>query len=393
MVLQFLQRFKLTADSNISRRGHTVADFILYNEPMTAISFRSTCATGDDWEAIADRCLAELCSEPVKANLGFLYVTDALARHLDSLLQRLREKTGVQGWVGTVGAGICHTGREIYDEPAAAVMLATLPPDSYRLLPSGIEPLSDMLTTNGDWLAEKHAHFAIVHGDPRNSYLPQIIESLSAQLDPGFLVGGLTSSNDEHFQQQIAGEITEGGLSGVLFSGEIPVISSLTQGCTPLGSKHVITACSGNVISELDGKAALDVFKQDIGEVLSHDLSRVAGYIFAGFPVPGSDTGDYLVRNLENDARIMFCRRDGDAAREDMMRMLSDLARRANGQIRGGVYYSCLGRGRYQFGENSEELNMIRDQLGDFPLVGFFANGEISHSRLYGYTGVLTLFV
>ncbi|MGB5261775.1 MAG: FIST N-terminal domain-containing protein [Gammaproteobacteria bacterium] len=376
---------------------------------MNATSFRATCATGDDWEAIADRCLAELCSEPVTANLGFLYVTDALAPHLDSLLQRLREKTGVQDWVGTVGAGICFTGTEIYDEPAAAVMLAMLPEDSYRLLPSGIEPLSDMLVTNSSWLAEKNAHFAIVHGDPRNTYLPQIIESLSTQLDPGFLVGGLTSSNDEHFQQQIAGEITEGGLSGVLFSGEVPVISSLTQGCSPIGGKHVITACSGNIISELDGRAALDVFKQDIGEVLSRELSRVAGYIFAGFPVPGSDTGDYLVRNLigidpqekllavgdnlENDTRIMFCRRDGDAAREDMMRMLSDLGRRAQGQIRGGVYYSCLGRGRHQFGENSEELNMIRDQLGDFPLVGFFANGEISHNRLYGYTGVLTLFV
>ena len=376
---------------------------------MTGTSFRAACATGDDWQTIADQCIAELCSEPVHANLGFLYVTDVLARQLDSLLQYLRDKTGVSGWVGTVGSGICYTGREIYDEPAAAVMLASLPEDSYRLLPSGIESLSDMLTANSDWLARTQAHFAIVHGDPRNTYLPQIIESLSAQLDPGFLVGGLTSSSDEHFQQQIAGEITEGGLSGVLFSGDIQVISSLTQGCTPLGSKHVITACNGNIVAELDGKAALDVFKQDIGEVLSRDLSRVAGYIFAGFPVPGSDTGDYLVRNLigidpeekllaigdnlENDTRIMFCRRDADAAREDMMRMLTDLARRANGRIRGGVYYSCLGRGRYQFGENSEELKMIRDQLGDFPLVGFFANGEISHNRLYGYTGVLTLFV
>jgi small ligand-binding sensory domain FIST len=35
---------------------------------------------------------------------------------------------------------------------------------------------------------------------------------------------------------------------------------------------------------------------------------------------------------------------------------------------------------------------MIRKTLGDFPLTGFFANGEIHHNRLYGYTGVLTLF-
>ena len=45
------------------------------------------------------------------------------------------------------------------------------------------------------------------------------------------------------------------------------------------------------------------------------------------------------------------------------------------------------------FGRKSEELGLIRDALGEFPLVGFFCNGEISHNRLYGYTGVLTLFV
>ena len=57
---------------------------------MPSTTFRAACATGDNWEIIADRCLAELCGEPLVANLGFLYVTDALARHLDPLLQRLR---------------------------------------------------------------------------------------------------------------------------------------------------------------------------------------------------------------------------------------------------------------------------------------------------------------
>ena len=31
--------------------------------------------------------------------------------------------------------------------------------------------------------------------------------------------------------------------------------------------------------------------------------------------------------------------------------------------------------------------------LGDVPLVGFFAAGEIGHRHLYGYTGVLTAFL
>ena len=376
---------------------------------MTATTFKAACATGPDWRAILGRCLTDLGTGPSDANLGLLYVTAPLAPYLRELLGDLRSKTEIDDWIGTVGTGICFTGREIYDEPAAAIMLASLPEDSFRLIPAGIEPLGEMLSANRKWIAEHRANFAIVHADPRNPHIPQIIDSLSNDLDSGFLVGGLTSADDHMYPLQIAGELCGDGLSGVLFSSGVTVISGLTQGCTPLGSKHTISQCDRNILVNLDGRPALDVFQEDIGEVLSKDLSRVAGYIFAGLPVPGSDTGDYLVRNLigidpeqkllaigdvlEEQEAIIFCKRDGDSARQDMLRMLDDLGKRAKGRIKGGVYYSCLGRGRYQFGENSEELKMIRDELGDFPLVGFFANGEISHNRLYGYTGVLTLFV
>ena len=59
---------------------------------------------------------------------------------------------------------------------------------------------------------------------------------------------------------------------------------------------------------------------------------------------------------------------------------------------RGALYYSCLGRGEHMFGRRGAEMEIIREALGDVPLAGFFCNGEISHDRLYGYTGVLTLF-
>jgi len=73
--------------------------------------------------------------------------------------------------------------------------------------------------------------------------------------------------------------------------------------------------------------------------------------------------------------------------------MLDNMAKRLKQSPKGGIYISCLGRGREQFGNDSEEIKMIHQTLGDFPLTGFFANGEIHHNKLYGYTGVLTLFV
>lgn len=50
------------------------------------------------------------------------------------------------------------------------------------------------------------------------------------------------------------------------------------------------------------------------------------------------------------------------------------------------------GRGGAHFGGPSAELQIIRRALGDVPLVGFFAGGEIARHHVYGYTGVLTVF-
>jgi len=194
-----------------------------------------------------------------------------------------------------------------------------------------------------------------------------------------------------------------------MFSDAVPVATMLSQGCSPIGPVHRVTAARHNVLASLDGRPALEVFKEDIGEVLARDLGRVAGYIFVGLPVEGSDTADYTVRNLlaidPNSGRLaigdvvepgqplMFCRRDGQSAWEDLDRALDSVKRRANAPILGALYFSCLGRGRYLFGDNSEELQRVQQALGDVPLVGFFANGEIAHDKLYGYTGVLTLFL
>ena len=72
--------------------------------------------------------------------------------------------------------------------------------------------------------------------------------------------------------------------------------------------------------------------------------------------------------------------------------MLQQLKGRLPGPPRAGIYVSCIARGAALFGETGVETALIRETLGDFPLIGFFANGEISRDRLYGHTGVLTVF-
>jgi small ligand-binding sensory domain FIST len=365
--------------------------------------FRYAHAAGKDWREAVHACTEQL--EGAMGSVGFLYATDLVAEHLQETLSLCRKKTGVVHWVGTVGLGVCATGREYLDQPAVAAMVCEFERDAFNVF-SGLASEDDVrrveLRCGGS-----QAAFAIVHADPQNAQLSEIVTQLARKVETGFLVGGLTSSRRQNLQ--IADRVIEGGVSGVAFSDAVTIATRLTQGCSPIGPRHTVTAAQRNIIMTLDGRPALDVFLEDIGETLAGQLDRIGGLVFAGLAIPGSDTGDYLVRNLVGidpgnrliaigeivrpGASVMFCRRDANTAREDMARMLESIGKGLYAPPRGAVYYSCIGRGASLFGPSSEELGMIRDAIGEVPLVGFFCNGEISHNRLYGYTGVLTLFV
>ncbi len=365
-------------------------------------------ASAQNWREAAGKIILELKPVTAAYRLGFLYVSDHFADQLKEISIFLRQTTGVPHWVGTVGFGVCATGTEYFNEPAMVAMLAPIAEDDFRVFSGVTTDLAPLMDKHGAWIDRPIPPVAIVHGDPRNQQLPDLIEQMSVATN-GFLVGGLTASNNGF--PQLADGVEDGGLSGVMLSLEaVPVQSGLTQGCSPIGPVHRVTESHQNVLIRIDDRPALDVFKEDIGEVLARDLRRVAGYIFAALPVSGSDTGDYMVRNLvgiDPEARalaigeliapgdqIMFCRRDHDSAVEDMRRMLGGLKRRVGkGPVRGGLYFTCCGRGPNQFGPDGAELQIVKEELGEFPLVGFFANGEISNNRLYGYTGVLTLFL
>lgn len=377
---------------------------------MEQVQFKAGHGRGDDWAGAAKASLESLGDLPPGANVGILYATEAVAGDLSSILTFVRSRTGIEHWVGTIGHGIAASGTEYHDVPAVAMLVAALPADAFRVFdpverPAGEGGLESFRAAHGAWTREHGVSVALVHADPRTPQVPQIMSDLVADASL-YLIGGLTGGRERF--PQIADRVLEGGISGMLLAPEVPVQVGVAQGCAPLGAVHTITQGSGNEIEMIDDRPALDVFKEEIGELLAKDLRRVGGYIFAAFPVVGTDTGDYVVRNLLSidpargaigvaeavaaGQRIMFCRRDHAAAIEDLRRMVTDVARRAGPRPKAALYHSCVARGPHMFGADSAELKLVQETLGDVPLVGFFANGEICNDRLYGYTGILTVF-
>lgn len=132
--------------------------------------------------------------------------------------------------------------------------------------------------------------------------------------------------------------------------------------------------------------------------------------------VKGSDQDEFLVRNIlsidedsksidvaqsaQTGDRILFVHRDNNTVREDLSRTLCQLHERIlkeNGEFnpKGALYISCVARAFSDFGnaDKTGEMALVQEIIGDVPLAGFYASGEINAGRLYGYTGVLLLFL
>ncbi|QQR69532.1 MAG: FIST C-terminal domain-containing protein [Alphaproteobacteria bacterium] len=378
------------------------------NPPPHARPLPFAYATGEDWSSIGKECLLKL-GEIGNCNLGLVYVSDHLADDLSSLVTLLRRITGVSHWVGTVGVGLCALDKEIFDQPAAAIMLLDVPAENIHMFsiqrPSDVTELAQQAQK---WFKDDLPPFAIVHADPRQDDLLSLLDSIS--LETGcFMVGGIVACRGTAIQ--LADSFTAGGISGVLLrGGSLPVSVGLTQACIPRGSFYVITGTEDNLITELDGRLALDVLREDMSQRGESETTAtsIEDGLYVALSVPGSDTGDYIVRPVvginrtagwlalmepvERGRRLSFTKRDATAAREDLRQMVQSLKRRLCAPARGALYISCLGRGTHLFGPGSQELKLIQYELGGIPLVGMFAGGEIFHGRLHGQSGVLCVF-
>lgn len=403
--------------------------------------FRYAHATHPDGSTAVDLCLAQLTAQAADeatqrgANLGFVYMTDGLMAQAETILTLLKVRTGVANWTGASASAICATGTEYIDEPALAIMLGRFEPGSFNVFSGAQRPPARGTRTDR---ATSAAWTALIHADPNAPGLPGLIEDMALKVESGRLFGGLASGRGAPLA--IADRVLRGGLSGVVFAADVPLASRVTQGCHPFpGSRRrQITSGQDNLIETLDGERAFDVFLQDAGivervaalgasERARETLAQLRalgrrGLLFVGVEPDKADErsrlrDDYLVRPvvgidtargsiavgtpIECGQTIRFCVRDEAAARKDLTRVCAELRDHMHEQsekqgravsAKGAVYVSCVGRGTHLFGEPGEELRLIAHQLGDVPLVGFYANGEISGHSLYGYTGVLTVF-
>ena len=356
-------------------------------------------------------------------SLGIIYFSDHYAADAQALLDALKQLWPGVAWVGSVGVGVAASGVEYFDEPALVLMLAALPAGRFEVF-SGARKLQAI-----------DPFSALVHADPATPDLAELIAEMSDRTSSGYLFGGLAASRGASVH--IADGVWQGGLSGVAFTRDVALVSRVTQGCQPLGPTRRVTACERNVVSQLDGQPALQMLLSDLGVKQGADAREFVPRLRATL-VGLTDEQDTALAHggqfgaatrvrhligvdpdqqavavaemLQPGMKLAFCHRDVTAARRDLVRICSEIRDEVESQteaavprasappgeqgprILGAIYISCSGRGGAHFGGPSAELKIVQHALGDVPLVGFFAAGEIARHHLYGYTGVLTVF-
>ncbi|GAB5468926.1 MAG: hypothetical protein Kilf2KO_19560 [Rhodospirillales bacterium] len=354
--------------------------------------------------AALDQALAA-APPPEGANLALLYASDAFASEYAELVEALRVKSGIETVVGTVGLGIVDRSGERFDRPCLSVMTMTLPEGSFQAfgpLEGDAAPTAEAVQA---WSGDDGVNLALVSADPRTADLPNLLGDLADGYRT-YCLGGLTASR--HGQVAAGARVTrDAGLCGVLLSAAVPVSVGLSQSCLPLTEPMAITAAEGQVIKEIEGQPALNALIDLVERDFDGDLQGAWPLLHPAFPVLGSERGDYLVRDfvdldpdkgwlavgelVEPGRRLLFCRRDAAAARADLTRLAEEALARSTAPPQAAIYISCIARGPQLFGAKGAEIEILRQTLGDIPVTGFYAAGEIAGERLYAYTGVLAL--
>jgi small ligand-binding sensory domain FIST len=134
-----------------------------------------------------------------------------------------------------------------------------------------------------------------------------------------------------------------------------------------------------------------------IGLAIDEYKTELARGDFLIRAVTGADeaTGAIRVGDLVDiGTTVQFQVRDATTADQDLRESL--LHARADGMPVGALLFTCNGRGTRMFDAPDHDATMISDLLGDIPLAGFFAAGELgsvgSKNFLHGFTASMALF-
>jgi small ligand-binding sensory domain FIST len=381
-----------------------------------------------------------------RAEAALLFATPHYGDDPTPLLRAAVHCLGTEAVVGASANGVLADGRVVEGEPGLAVLALT----GVEAHPFLLSDLRGSEAAAGGEIASRlggrarASDLVVLLPDPMALAMRPLLAGLREALAPAALVGaGAVNGVTPASLQWLGEEVATGALSGLVIRGSRRPRVRVTHACRPVTGPLTVTRASGHWILELDGRPALDVYREVARGPLAADLLRAASLLMVAIPSPetgesapasqrapgarhrqsqrgeggesrpgrSSDPiaqGCYRVRNVVgfSEARggfavpepmgrrqeIALVLREPEGAREALGAMLEEM-REPEASL--GLYFNCSGPGISPFGIPGLEAAYLERALGGVPLAGMLGSCEIGPlagtTELLTYSGVLAL--
>jgi hypothetical protein len=235
------------------------------------------------------------------------------------------------------------------------------------------------------------------------------------------LWGGGAGNNFNNFAsptyQYCDDEVITDGVSYALLSGKAQAGWAISHACIPIGGERIVTRSEGNIIYEIDGKPAMEVFEEYIPEgTLTDDRDwalyaislalcfrapsymKDEEYVVRGMPAVSMADGSITVQTeVPEGTSVWLSSRDKEKISNGFDRMAAQIKNQLDGEKPSLVFqFECGTRGKAMFREQEklQFLRRFRQSLDpDTPWAGFYTVGEIGpveeHNLRHLYTSVV----
>jgi hypothetical protein len=255
--------------------------------------------------------------------------------------------------------------------------------------------------------AEKH--LLVIFPDGLGGNAQNLIRGAQEVLGTSFPIVGGSASDEFCFKktyQYLNRCVLSDSVSALLIGGDISIGIGARHGWKPLGRPRKVTRASANILSKVDGKAAISVYEEyfdsSIQSLQDGPLARMTIMYPLGIWMPGEE--EYLVRNAlwaqedgslvcageipqDSEIRLMM------ATKESALDAAEAAAREALLGLRGAspklaLVFDSISRSRLLGTDSHKEVEVVSQVLGkDVPLAGFYTFGEQAPLKSTLYVG------
>jgi len=208
------------------------------------------------------------------------------------------------------------------------------------------------------------------------------------------ITGGLAGDGDK-FEKTLVGLNASPEIGNIVALGFYGDYISISHGCVggwdPFGPERMITSSKGNVLYELDGQPALDIYKKYLGDY-AKDLPG-SGLLFP-LSVRIRQNEEPVVRTIlavnETDKSVTFAGNVPEGCVGRLMKAnfdriiegassAAEFSSKINENPELAILISCVGRKLVLNQRIEEEIEAVRDIFGkNTAITGFYSYGEIS---------------